>query len=133
MDTTPKRILVIEDDRFLRRACETALAQRGYAVAVAEDGARGLERALAEPFDLVLLDLLMPRLSGLEVLTALRAHEATRALPVLVVSNSSHRQYMDEVSRLGAEYVVKANLSLRALAERIATILGAGVGVGGGA
>lgn len=126
MEPNGKRILLIEDDRFLRRACELALRQRGYTVVTAEDGEQGLACARAGVFDLVLLDLLMPRMSGLEVLAALRADAATVDLPVLVLSNSSHRQYVDEVVRLGARYFVKADLSLHALADVIAQRLAAG-------
>ncbi len=119
------RVLVVEDDRFLRRACEASLSRQGLAVTTAADGEEGLARARQERPDLVLLDLLMPKLSGLEVLRALKADERTRAIPVLVLSNSSRQQDVDEIMRLGAVgYLVKADLSLKALGERVAEILG---------
>lgn len=118
-----KRILLIEDDRFLRRACETGLRQRGYAVVTAADGEEGLRAARSEPPDLILLDLLMPKMSGLEVLRSLRADAATQHIPVLVLSNSSHQRHVSEVVRLNAEYFVKANLSLQELGRRVAEIL----------
>jgi two-component system alkaline phosphatase synthesis response regulator PhoP len=123
-----KRILLVEDDRFLRRACEASLRQRGFTVLTAADGEEGLRRAREEAPDLVLLDLLMPRLGGLEVLRALRADERTRAMPVLILSNSSREQDLAEIQRLGVSgYLVKANLSLQALAERVTALL-AGAG-----
>jgi DNA-binding response OmpR family regulator len=119
-----KRILLVEDDRFLRRACEASLRQRGFTVLTAADGEEGLRRAREEAPDLVLLDLLMPRLGGLEVLRALRADERTRAMPVLILSNSSREQDVAEIERLGVSgYLVKANLSLQALAERVTAVL----------
>ncbi len=119
-----KNILVVEDDRFLRRACETSLRQRGYAVRSAADGEEGLAMALAEPPDLVLLDLLMPKMTGVEVLRALRGGEATRDLKVLVLSNSSREQDMVEMERLGVSgYWVKANLSLQDLGDLVGRIL----------
>jgi CheY-like chemotaxis protein len=73
---------------------------------------------------LVLLDLLMPKMSGLEVLRALKADDATRRIPVLVLSNSSRQQDVDEIMRLGAVgYLVKADLSLKALGDRVTRIL----------
>jgi CheY-like chemotaxis protein len=123
MASQNKRILLIEDDRYLRRACETWLRQRGYEVTTAADGIEGLTMARSREVDLVLLDLLMPRMSGLEVLEALRADAATRSLRVLVLSNSSREQDVREVTRLDAGFFVKASLSLEQLTERIGEIL----------
>lgn len=122
--TTGKRILLVEDDRFLRRACEASLRQKGYTVIPATDGEEGLRLARAEMPDLVLLDLLMPKLPGLEVLRALKADPATKAIPVLILSNSSREQDVTEVINLGAvDYWVKANLSLKELGERVSRLL----------
>lgn len=120
-----QRILLVEDDRFLRRACETALRQRGFAVSSAVDGDEALRAIEASAPDLVLLDLLMPRVTGLEVLRTLRARPETKALPVLVLSNSSREQDMEEIRQLGvAGYYVKADLSLQELGDRIERLLG---------
>jgi two-component system alkaline phosphatase synthesis response regulator PhoP len=124
MVTAGKRLLLVEDDRFLRRACEASLRQRGYDVLTAADGEEGLRLARAETPDLVLLDLLLPKLSGLEVLRSLRSDAATRELRVLILSNSSREQDISEITRLGvAGYLVKADLSLKALGDRVARIL----------
>jgi DNA-binding response OmpR family regulator len=125
MGRVGQRLLLVEDDRFLRRACEASLRQRGYDVLTAADGEEGLRLARAEAPDLVLLDLLLPKLSGLEVLRSLRGDAATRALRVLILSNSSREQDVSEITRLGVEgYLVKADLSLKALGDRVARILG---------
>lgn len=118
--TMTKRILLVEDDRFLRRACEAGLRQTGFTVLTAADGVEALEVAQRERPDLVLLDLLMPRLPGIEVLRALKASAETRDIPVLVLSNSSREQDVSEVMRLGAVgYWVKANLSLKELGDKV--------------
>jgi CheY-like chemotaxis protein len=122
--TARKRILLVEDDRFLRRACEAGLRQRGFTVLTAVDGEEGLRMARAELPDLILLDLLMPKMPGIEVLRALKSDEATRAVPILVLSNSSREQDVQEVVKLGAVgYLVKANLSLQVLGGRVAELL----------
>src|SRR5213593_121144 len=127
MEHTDMRVLVIEDDRFLRRACETSLRQRGLTVLGARDGEEGLRLARAEAPDLILLDLLMPKLTGLEVLQALRGAEATRSIPVLLLSNSSSPRDIEQIAALGvAGYWVKANLSLQELGDRGTCLLGAG-------
>src|SRR5262249_20921852 len=125
MESTGKRVLVVEDDRFLRRACEACLHQRGFRVLVAADGEEGLRLARAEKPDLVLLDLLMPKLGGLDVLRSLKGAPDTREIPVLVLSNSSRQQDIEEITRLGVVgYLVKADLSLQALGDRVTQILG---------
>ncbi len=123
-----KRVLLAEDDRFLRRACEQSLRQRGYTVISAPDGEAALQLARSERPDLILLDMLMPRMTGLDVLRALKTDPQMREIPVLVLSNSSREQDVQEVTRLGVvAYLVKANLSLQELGERVAGILsGAG-------
>jgi DNA-binding response OmpR family regulator len=114
-----KRILIVEDDEYLRKAIGIAFGRAGYTVQAAAGGREGLHLARAERPDLIVLDLLMPYPTGLDVLRALKANEATRAIPVLVVSNSSMQRIVDEVEGHGAEYIVKANLSLRQLVDRV--------------
>ena len=118
------KILLVEDDPFLRRACEASLRRAGFEVVSAVDGEEGLRIARAERPALVLLDMLMPKLTGLEVLRALRAAPKTRDVPVLILSNSSRQSDVDEASRLGiAGYLVKANLSLEQLGERVKALV----------
>jgi DNA-binding response OmpR family regulator len=81
-----RRVLLIEDEANIAEALRFILARDGWAVTVCGDGAAGLALALAEPPDLVILDLMLPSLSGLELLVALRGAEATRALPVLMLT-----------------------------------------------
>jgi two-component system phosphate regulon response regulator PhoB len=120
-----RTILIAEDDRFLRRAAELALKQRGFSVVLAEDGSQALALARTCQPDLILLDVLMPRMTGIEVLRQLRADEATRHLPVLVLSNSSKELDVDMANQLGIEgYWIKANLSLKELGDRVTALVG---------
>lgn len=119
---TPKgRVLVVEDDKFLRRACEASLRQKGFEVVSATEGDEGLRMARALPLpDVVLLDLLMPKLPGIEVLRALKEDPATASIPVLILSNSSRDEDKLRALQLGAAgYYVKANLSLKDLAVEV--------------
>ena len=125
MKDADKRILLVEDDRFLRRACEASLQRRGFTVRSAPDGEEGLRLARSETPDLILLDLVMPRMSGFEMLRALRSDDGTCRIPVLVLSNSSSPTAAGDVTALGIEgYWVKSNLSLKELGDRIAGLLG---------
>jgi DNA-binding response OmpR family regulator len=117
-------VLLVEDDRFLRRACEAGLQQRGFEVVTAADGDEGLRAAKGSRFDLILLDLLMPKKPGIDVLTDLKADAATSDIPVLILSNSSREEDKRRAVSLGAiGYYVKANLSLKALGDEIARLL----------
>jgi DNA-binding response OmpR family regulator len=123
---TPHTILLAEDDRFLRRAAEITLRQRGFNVLLAVDGDEALEMARTHRPDLLLLDLLMPRKTGMEVLAELRADAATRDLRVLILSNSSKELEMRSAHSLGvAGYWIKANLSLKELGDRVMALLDA--------
>ena len=119
------RILLVEDDRFLRRACEVSLREQGFDVTSATDGEEGLRLAREGGFDIILLDLLMPKIPGIEVLAALKADEGTRAVPVVILSNSSREEDKQRARDLGgASYYVKANLSLKKLAMDLTHLLG---------
>jgi DNA-binding response OmpR family regulator len=119
------RVLLVEDDKFLRRACEASLRQRGFEVTTATDGEEGLRLARETPRpDVVLLDLLMPKLAGIEVLRALKADAATERIPVVILSNSSRDEDKREAVHLGAVgYYVKANLSLKELAAQVSALI----------
>jgi len=122
------RILLIEDDKFLRRACEVGLKKRGFTVVTANDGEEGLQKAQTDSFDLILMDMLMPKLSGLEALEALKKDDRTRGIPVVILSNSSLDTDMQRARELGAAgYMVKASLSLQELGDHVLSFIkGAG-------
>ena len=118
------RILVIEDDRILRKACRTSLSKRGFVVLTASDGEEGIRQAEEHTPDLILLDMRMPKLSGAETLAALKQNEKTKTIPVVILSNSSSEGVLHEAETLGAAgYLVKASLSLRELGDRVAEFL----------
>jgi twitching motility two-component system response regulator PilH len=114
------RILLVEDDRFLRKAATVMLRKLGHTVITAEDGEEALRLARAELPELILLDLIMPKIQGFEVLRTLKADPSTSGIPVIVMSNLS--QDTDKQSTLNAgaiAYLVKANLSLTELAAAV--------------
>lgn len=125
MNQGSKRVLLVEDDRFLRRACEKSLRQQGFSVFTAADGEEALKAIHADPPDIILLDLLMPKVSGLNVLRNLKSDEKTRAIPVIILTNSSKETDVREIESLGVSgYLVKANLSLEELASQVRQALG---------
>ena len=119
-----RRVLLVEDDPILQRAADASLRQRGFDVLMASDGEEGLRIAREQCPDLVLLDLLMPLMPGLKLLRCLKAEEATRHIPVLILSNSSRDDDNREAISLGAAgYLVKANVSLKELGDHVERLL----------
>ncbi len=84
-----KRILFVEDDDISRDLISTRLLRSGYEVVVAEDGYQALDLVSTQTFDLVLLDMSMPRLSGWETARKLRASSATASIPILALSSQA--------------------------------------------
>lgn len=112
-------ILVVEDYPSIQKIYQTVLSQEGYTVALASDGKEALEKATANPPELILLDLLMPNLGGLEFLRAfnLANHPDTK---VIVFSNLASPELAQEAKELGAsQYLTKSNFTPKKLLEVI--------------
>ncbi len=116
-DLAPPRILVVEDDESLSMVLSDALSHEGYRVEVARDGEKALARALEGRFDLVLLDLMLPRVDGFEICRRMRA--AGQRVPVVVLTARGREEDRVKGLDLGADdYVVKP-FSPRELLARV--------------
>ncbi len=122
MDAPPvtARVLIIEDDATVAEVVGRYLSREGYEVEIATDGASGLERALADPPELVVLDLMLPRLGGLEVCRRIRA-----AAPVPVIILTALGEEADRIVglELGADDYVAKPFSPRELTARVKAVL----------
>lgn len=108
-----KKILFVEDEEALQRAMSDMLEQKGYQVFKAMDGERGIVVAKKETPDLILLDLILPRKNGFEVLEELKKDPATGRIPVIVLTNLEGSEDVERALSLGATtYLVKANYNL---------------------
>src|SRR6266849_2031556 len=115
------RVVVIEDEPAIRRGVVDALRASGYEVAEAADGAQGTEEALRRSVDLVLLDLLLPKRDGLDVLAEIRKVRPT--LPVIILTARGTEEDRVRGLKLGADdYVVKP-FSARELLARVEAVL----------
>ena len=118
------KILLVEDDRFLIKAVYTKLTQKGFEVVLANDGDEAISKAKTEKPDLVLLDMVLPKKSGFEVLRAIKGDPETASIPVFILSNLAQDQDIQEGKALGAEdYIVKSNTSLSAIVDKAANFL----------
>lgn len=121
------QILVIEDDIFLRKAYEVSLRSQGFDVILATDGALGLRMAEAIHPDAILLDVLLPMLTGVEVLQRLKQHPALSSIPVIVFSASCDPEDARAVLALGANAsVCKAEIGLHELGKTLRSFVSLG-------
>jgi CheY-like chemotaxis protein len=119
------RVLMVEDHPDIADLYQLKLQLDGYRVAVASDGAAGLRLARSLTPDLILLDIHVPQLDGLQVLAALREDEATGEVPVVICSEDDNPQLIKEAQRLGAAaYLVKAHLLPSHLSQTVSDLLG---------
>ena len=120
------RILLAEDDRILRKAGEVSLKKRGFDVIAAVDGEDALAKAREHKPDLILLDVMMPKMHGFDVLHALKGDATVRHIPVIMLTNLEQASDIKRAADAGAHsYLVKSNMNLDELATRIAEALAA--------
>ena len=123
-DVSGKKVLVIEDDVFLAQLLTNRIAKVGAVVLRAVDGEEGIKMIKQSRPDLVLLDLILPKKSGFELLEDMRSDPSTQGTPVIIVSNLGQESDVARGRELGAvEYFVKAKTSIDGLGERVKTIL----------
>jgi CheY-like chemotaxis protein len=105
-------ILLVDDSKFLRRANELALIKAGYSVFSAGDGEEGLRVAREKTPDLIILDMMLPKLSGLQLLEALKKDAATQHIPVIVLSSLPQKNEQKLKQCGAAAYFEKASLGV---------------------
>src|SRR5947209_7629220 len=117
------RILLIDDERGLTKVLTYNLQREGYETLVAHDGREGLIKAQTHLPDLILLDLMLPVLNGLEVCRELRAGERTRTIPILMLTAKAEETDQVVGFSLGADDYVTKPFSVKVLMERIKALL----------
>jgi len=115
-----KKILIVEDDTYLADIYGKKLSAEGFEVSIAKNGNAGLKMAKKIIPDLIILDLLLPSKSGVEVLQALKADEKYKNIPVIITSNLSEKATVDECLALGAvDFIIKVHINLSELVIRV--------------
>jgi DNA-binding response OmpR family regulator len=122
-----KNILIIEDDQLLRSLCSKKLAMEGFDVDTAIDAQQGLEKIKNNKPDLILLDLVLPGMSGFEILKIVKANpdQKIAATPVIILSNLGQESDIKKGKELGAaDYLIKATTTTDEIVDKIKNILG---------
>lgn len=123
--TLPKKVLCIEDEHFISELYERALTKSGYDVKVELDGAKGLEEAQTDLYDIILLDLMLPSMTGIEILKALRDPGQTPHLhaKVIVTTNLEQREEIRaDIESHADGYLIKAELTPYELVDFVGTL-----------
>lgn len=115
-----EKILLIEDEELIIRLLSKKLAAIGYDVSLAMDGREGLEKIKQIVPDLVLLDIVMPRMGGFEVMAEMKKDEKIAGIPVIIISNSGQPLELERAKDLGAvDWLVKTEFDPKEVAEKI--------------
>ena len=124
MDEKKTKILIVEDEEILLTALSEELKQEGFEAIGAKDGVEGVSMAASEKPDLILLDLVMPRLDGIGALKQMKENDETRDIPVVILTNLSDYDKVSDALSLGAmDYLVKANYRLEELVDKIKAVM----------
>ena len=125
MDTTPlspagNKILIVEDEHFIQELYVRALTKAGYEVTVQSDGQKGLAAAQTDKYDIILLDLMVPNITGIEVLRTLNDRKLTPRLHarIIVTTNLEQRdEVRSDIESQADGYLIKAEITPRQLVE----------------
>ncbi len=118
------KILLVEDDSFLLGMYATKFEMEDFKVIMAEDGEKAIRVALKEAPDIILLDIILPKVNGFEVLRQLKADRATADIPVILLTNLSQKDEIEQGLKMGAaDYLIKAHFMPSEVVDKIKKML----------
>jgi len=119
-----KKILIIEDDSILQKALQEFLIAEGFETLSALDGEEGVKIGKEKKPDLILLDIILPKMDGYEVLKAMKSDESTKNIPIILLTNLGSLNDVEKALDLGATtYLIKADYKLEEVAKKIKEVL----------
>ncbi|MEX1361750.1 MAG: response regulator transcription factor [Nannocystaceae bacterium] len=119
-----KKILVIEDDASVRTLLDKSLSARGYAVTTCDDGLAGLTTLERTRPDLIIVDIMMPRLDGMTFVKAIKGNAATRPIPVIFLTANNDPKTMIAGINLGAKHYITKPFAIDELLGKVAKVFG---------
>ena len=120
MEKKGYKVLLVEDDLFLSKILSSKFKKEGFLVELAMDGEEGLKKVKSFAPDIILLDLIMPKKNGFEVLEEIKLNDKTKNIPVIILSNLGQNSDVSKGKELGAvDYLVKANFSLKEVVAKV--------------
>ena len=121
-NSSKKKVLIIEDRKPIIKALNIKLERSGFEVKMAEDGEAGLKALESDKFDLILLDIVLPKINGFTILAEMQARKIDT--PVIVLSNLSQEEDARRAKELGAkDYFIKSDISINEVVKRVSRVL----------
>ena len=116
-----RKILIAEDDFFIRDIYSKVFSLAGYNVQVAVDGADAFDKIKTQQFDMILLDIMMPRMTGIDVLKSVRAlNTPAKTTPIFIITNLGQQNVIEEAFKLGMDgYILKSQVSPQQIVDEI--------------
>ncbi len=125
MEKKPVHVLIVEDDNFLAEIYQKKFTLEGYKVQSVNNGEKALLEAKKKRPDIILLDILLPKLDGFAVLEKLKADAATRSIPVILLTNLGQRDDVEKGLQVGAvDYLIKAHFKPSEVIDKVRKVLG---------
>ena len=120
-----KSILLIDDESEVAQVFQTGLSSAGFQVVVASNGQSALDAVKSNKFDAILIDQMMPDMSGIDVLKTLKANEETKNIPMAMLTNFGHDEMVKEALNLGAnDYILKYQVAPNDLVAKVKALVG---------
>ena len=120
-----KKILIVEDEEILLNLLTNKLTELGYEVSNALDGNQGWETVKEVMPDLILLDIIMPKMGGFELLEKIRGDNSTKTIPVIIISNSGQPVELDRAKQLGAnDWLIKTEFDPQEVVNKVVAQIG---------
>ena len=117
-------VLLVEDDTFLANIYKTKFEMEGFKIISADNGEKGLSEAKKKKPDIILLDILLPKMDGFAVLEALKADEGVKEIPVILLTNLGQKDDVEKGLEMGAvDYMIKAHFKPSEVVSKVVEVL----------
>lgn len=121
-----KKILIVEDDVFIRDIYQVKFSQEGFDVTTAEDGIKAMEKLENLVPDIILLDIMMPYMNGMEVLRRIKSNELLKNIPIIMLTNISEKEKVTEGLEFGvSDYLIKSHFTPSEVVHKVNVLLNA--------
>lgn len=124
MSEDKKKILIVEDDVFIRDIYQVKFSQEGFDVTTAENGLEAVKKLELSVPDIMLLDIIMPYMDGMEVLKKIKSNDAWKEIPIIMLTNISEKEKVNEGMEQGVnDYLIKSHFTPSEVVQKVNTLL----------
>jgi DNA-binding response OmpR family regulator len=125
MSEEKKKVLIVEDDPFIRDIYQVKFSQEGFEVTIAENGMEALKKMEQYIPDIILLDIIMPYMDGMETLKNIKNNENWKKIPIIMLTNISEKEKINESEQYGVnDYLIKSHFTPSEVVAKVSALLG---------